>query len=63
MNILKIALPTLLLSLLTGCWLGDYVPENEITTVASTPAGLCFNVPDAGDYRPYYLSIKQTDIT
>ncbi|MGV3346527.1 putative T6SS immunity periplasmic lipoprotein [Enterobacteriaceae bacterium LUAb1] len=58
MNTLKILLPTLLSSLLAGCWLEDYAPPIKTTTVKRTNAGLCFKVTNPGDYRIATLGIK-----
>ncbi|MGV3345752.1 putative T6SS immunity periplasmic lipoprotein [Enterobacteriaceae bacterium LUAb1] len=43
---------------LAGCWMGDYSPPIETTTVKRTNAGLCFKVSDPGDYRLATLRIR-----
>jgi len=52
----------LLSSLVVGCHLlGDYVTPGETSTVSKTDLGLCFAVPNAGDYRPATLGIRHRD--
>ncbi|MGV3344332.1 putative T6SS immunity periplasmic lipoprotein [Enterobacteriaceae bacterium LUAb1] len=59
--IIRHLLPVIVLLSLSGCWMGDYVPPIETTTVKRTNGGLCFKVTDTGDYRLTYIGIKPRD--
>ncbi len=45
--------------LLAGCPWGDYVPQAQLSTVSRTDDAVCFSFPNAGDYRPAYLSVRE----
>jgi len=59
MKIYRLFTTLIFSSLLGGCHLfGDYIPPDETTTVTKTDNGLCFAVPNAGDYRPATIRIR-----
>ncbi|MGV3344334.1 putative T6SS immunity periplasmic lipoprotein [Enterobacteriaceae bacterium LUAb1] len=59
--IIRHLLPVIALLSLSGCWMGDYVPPIENTTVKRSHSGLCFNVKKLDDYKLKALRIRNRD--